>query len=226
MLTANIPWNLKDVLFIHLLRLAVGLLLVRLVYPLLFTATPFTVELTDRVVILILVGLALRKYRVNPVFLGVSGVRFWPNLVWGLAAGGILLGVSIFSERIYATALLLTPAQHPLVVLVKNASTWQELSVPLVLAGIAAPVAEETLYRLFTFLPMKERWGLWGGAFISAIIFALMHFNLYWLPEMVIVGMGLAMVYYWSGSLFSAIVAHAFINTSKILLLFWGFPLS
>jgi len=33
---------------------------------------------------------------------------------------------------------------------------------------------------------------------------------------------GLAFVYYWTGSLISAMIAHSIINTSKILMLFFG----
>ena len=67
---------------------------------------------------------------------------------------------------------------------------------------------------------------MWGGALASAAIFALMHFNVYWLPEMLVVGFGLAILYYKTGSLISSIIAHAFINVSKILLLFLGVQLT
>jgi hypothetical protein len=42
---------------------------------------------------------------------------------------------------------------------------------------------------------------------------------------MMVVGVGLAFVYYYTGSLISAMVAHSVINTSKILMLFWGVSL-
>lgn len=225
MLSAKIPWSLKAVLSVHVLRLAVGLLLVRVFYPVLFNVTPFVVEITDRAVVVALVWLAIRKYQIAFSRLGLSFHHAFRSVVQGLAAGLALLGVSIYSERLYTTVLFLTPDQHPLVAQVQQAVSWPDLLAPLFLAGLAAPVAEEALYRLFTFLPLKERWGLWGGAVGSAAIFALMHFNAYWLAEMMVVGIGLACLYYWTGSLISAIVAHSFINTSKILMIFLGIPL-
>ena len=72
---------------------------------------------------------------------------------------------------------------------------------------------------------MKDQWGIWGGAAASSLVFALMHFNLYWLGEIMVVGFGLALLYYWSGSLVSAIVAHSIINTAKILMIFFGIPI-
>lgn len=222
MIYDKVPWNLKAVLSIHILRLLVGLLLVRVLYPLIFVVTPFVVEITDRVVVLILVYLTVRSCNGNFQKLGLSLKNITANVVQGLLVGFLLLGVSVFSEKLYTTVLFLTPSQHPLLVRVENAVSWRDLASPLFLAGVLAPLTEEILYRLFTFLPMKERWGFWGGAIASSFIFALMHFNLYWLGEMIVVGIGLSFVYYWTGSLISAIIAHSVINTSKILMLFLG----
>ena len=222
MIYDKVPWNLKAVLSIHILRLLVGLLLVRVLYPLIFVVTPFVVEVTDRIVVLILVYLMVRSCNGNFRSLGFSLEHLTANVVKGLLVGFLLLGVSVFSEKLYTTVLFVTPSPHPLLVQVENAASWRDLAIPLFLAGILAPLTEEILYRLFTFLPMKERWGFWGGAIVSSLIFALMHFNIYWLGEMIVVGVGLSFVYYWTGSLISAIIAHSVINTSKILLLFWG----
>lgn len=225
MLPAKVPWDLKDVFSIHILRLIVGLLLVRIVYPLLFEASPFWVEVTDRLVIVTLVWVAVRKHKSGFAQLGLSSRHLAVNVFWGLAAGIGLLSISTYSERLYTSVLMLSPSQHPLVSAVQTASNWQEIMLPLFLAGFAAPVAEEILYRLFTFLPLKDRYGLMGGALVSAGIFALFHFNPYWLPEMLIVGVGLALLYYRTGSLVSSIVAHSFINSSKIVMLFMGLPI-
>jgi len=226
MLSTRVPWNLTAVLSVHLLRVVVGLLLVRLLYPLLFTVTPFIIEVTDRFVVVIMVWFVVRKYDSDLSRLGLSFYQIGSNVIKGVVMGFFLLGCSVFSEKIYTTMLFLTPAQHPLVIQVKEAKTWHELLIPLFLAGVLAPFSEEILYRLFTFLPMKERWGFWGGAIASSMVFALMHFNLYWLGEMIVVGVGLAFLYHSTGSLMSAIVAHSIINTSKILMLFFGVSLT
>jgi membrane protease YdiL (CAAX protease family) len=222
MIYDKVPWNLKAVLSIHILRLLVGLLLVRVLYPMIFVVTPFVVEVTDRVVVLALVWLMVRNCKGNFNNLGLSLENLSSNIFYGVMIGIILLGISVFSERLYTTVLFLTPSQHPLVAQVDKAVSWRDLISPLFLAGVLAPLTEEVLYRLFTFLPMKERWGFWGGAIVSSFIFAIMHFNLYWLGEMIVVGVGLSFAYYWTGSLISAIVAHSIINTSKIIMLFLG----
>ncbi|MCE5285388.1 MAG: CPBP family intramembrane metalloprotease [Pelosinus sp.] len=225
MLQPKVTWNLGTVLSIHILRLVVGLLLVQFVMPKLFPGSSFAIEVMDRLVVIALVWLAISKHQGNFRNLGLSREKLGLRLLQGLVGGIGLLFFSLYSERLYSTVLFLTPTQHPLVAMAKSAATWQALLAPLFLAGIAAPVAEEILYRLFTFLPFKERWGLWGGAIISAALFALMHFNAYWLGEMMVVGIGLALLYYFTGSLISAITAHAFINTTKIIMLFIGAPM-
>ncbi|MEN6411689.1 MAG: type II CAAX endopeptidase family protein [Veillonellales bacterium] len=226
MLSARVTWNLKTVFTIYILRLAVGLILVRLLYPLLFVAHSAVIEITDRLVMIGLVWLVIRQSRGNFSELGVSWDHLFANTLKGIGAGVFLLAISVFSERLYTTVLFLSPSQHPLVAQVEQASSWEQLLSPLFLAGVAAPVAEETFYRLFTFLPFKEKWGLWSGAVASAAIFALMHFNLYWLAEMIVVGVGLALLYYQTGSLLSAVVAHSVINSTKLLLLFYGISLT
>lgn len=225
MIPSHVCWNLTTVFSLHILRLAIGLLLVRIVYPLIFPITPFIIEVTDRMVITWLVWLGVRRCGGNLKELGFSFHHLTLNILKGVGAGLVLLAISIFNEKIVTPIFFVTPKSHPLVVQVENAITWEQLIIPLFLAGVLAPVSEELLYRLFTFLPMKERWGLWGGAFVSSLVFALMHFNLYWLGEMILVGMGLAFIYYWTGSLVSGIVAHSLINTSKILMLFFNITL-
>ena len=218
-------WNLRAVLAVHILRLAAGVLVVRLLYPLFFEASPVVIELTDRMIVLALVLWTVQSTRGDLARLGLSLNNWGRNVVKGLAGGTALLFISLYSERLYTTVLLVSPAQHPIVAQVQAAVSWQQLIIPLFLAGIAAPVTEEVLYRLFTFLPLKDKWGLWGGAFGSAAIFALFHFNAYWLAEMMIVGIGFALLYFWTGSLITSITAHSFINTSKIIMMYLGVPL-
>ena len=220
-----VRWQLRDVFFIYFLRLAIGLLLVQFVFPVAWTASTVIVELTDRLVILLLIYGVVKRCGSTWSELGITSKYLFSSVLWGLLTGLVLLFVSLYSERMFTTLLLLTPSQHPLVTLVEASHSWQDLLVPLFLAGVAAPITEELLYRMVTFLSLTKRFGLVIGLLGSAFIFAIMHFNLFWLTEMMIVGVGLALLYYKTGSLISAIVAHSFVNSSKILMIYFGFPL-
>ncbi|MBP2644823.1 MAG: Abortive infection protein [Firmicutes bacterium] len=221
---STVSWGMREVLAVHCLRLVVGIILVRFLYPVLFTVSQNAIELTDRLVVVVLVWLTVRQSSGWGITLG-PGRKLLKNLSFGLIAGVGLLTFSVYTERLYTTSFALTPTQHPLLIQVEHAQALEELAVPLFLAGVAAPVAEEMLYRLFTFPVLAKRYGVFAGALGSAALFALFHFNAYWLAEMLVVGTGLAFLYYWSGSLVSAIVAHSVINTTKILLVFFGWTL-
>lgn len=225
MLKGKAPWSIKDVALVHIMRLTVGFITVRFIYPLFFIAPPPVVEVTDRLVIVGLVWFAVHRHGGTLADWGLAFARPVRNLAAGLGAGATLLLVSLYSERLYTTVFFLSPTQHPLVAMVEQAFSWQDLLLPLFLAGLAAPVAEEVLYRLFTFTALRDRFGLWAGALISAAIFAIFHFNPYWLAEMLVVGLGLAFLYHSTGSLLAAITAHSFINTSKIVMLFYNITL-
>ncbi len=134
MLNDKVPWNLRTVLSIHLLRLLVGLLLVRILYPLIVEVTPFVVEVTDRIVVLVLVWLAVRRYKGDFRTLGLTFQNFKINLLYGIFVGFLLLVISIYSEKIYTTVLFLTPSQHPLVAQAEKAISWYDLASPLFLA--------------------------------------------------------------------------------------------
>jgi membrane protease YdiL (CAAX protease family) len=166
-------WNFRAVLSVHVLRLAIGMLIVRFVYPLFFAAGSTVIELTDRLLVIVLVLWMIRHTKGHPAELGLSFANWGRNIAKGLAGGVALLVISLYSERLYTTLLLVSPAQHPIVAQVQAALSWQQLIVPLFLAGVAAPVAEEILYRLFTFLPFKDKWGVWGGALASAAVFEI-----------------------------------------------------
>ena len=221
----NIPWTGLDVFLVYGLRIIMGLILVNMIFPALFSPTPFVIEMTDRVIVLILIGTVLYKYQTNVASLGFTKVKLLSSIGWGLFVGIVLLGVSSFSEKLLSSVFLLTPSQHPLVAQVEQAGSWQDLMGPLFLAGILAPFVEEVLYRGFTFPVLMRRGGLWFGALASALIFAALHFSLYWLPEMLLVGTGLALLYYYTGSIYSAMLAHALINTGKIFIIFFNFRL-
>ena len=80
-------------MLVHVLRLVVGLALVRLIYPVLVNTTPVIVEITDRIVVVLLVLLAIRKYKGKLGEMGVSGEHLLKNNgVWvdggGFATGG------------------------------------------------------------------------------------------------------------------------------------------
>lgn len=225
MLQKKVPWDIWIVVTVHGLRILIGWLILRVVFPWIGINQPTLIEITDRLVIIFLVWTLVRRHRDQFAAFGLVSASWRRDILTGLIAGGGLLMISMYSERLYTSLSITVPSQHPLVARVEEATSWQGLVVPLLLAGVMAPVVEELLYRMVTFTALRDRWGIWGGAIGSAALFAILHFNGYWLAELMIAGIGFALLYQYTGSLWSSIVAHSFVNTAKIIMLFIGVPL-
>jgi membrane protease YdiL (CAAX protease family) len=91
----------------------------------------------------------------------------------------------------------------------------------LFVASVAAPFAEETMFRGILYSALRSRLGVWGGALLSGAIFALVHPTLPggFLPIMA-VGVGLALVYEWRKSLLPGMVLHGIYNGLITLITF------
>ena len=95
-----------------------------------------------------------------------------------------------------------------------DAGLWG-LAFGLVSACLAAPVAEEILYRGVLFRSLANRLPLVPAAALSALVFALVHF--YTLDSLILVaavGFVCALVFASSRSLLTAIALHALYNAS------------
>jgi hypothetical protein len=90
----------------------------------------------------------------------------------------------------------------------------------ILLAGILVPIAEELIFRGFLYNFLKERWGVWPGVFISALIFGIIHANVIVGITAFLLGILLAVLYEYSRSLWTSILVHAINNSAKIALLY------
>ncbi len=76
---------------------------------------------------------------------------------------------------------------------------------------ILAPIAEEGLYR-GVILSSYKRFGVWKSALLSALVFALSHFNLAQLAHQFVLGFLLAMVVLLTDNIWYAVAIHTLNN--------------
>jgi len=81
---------------------------------------------------------------------------------------------------------------------------------------ILGPLGEEFLFRGYIFRALLNWRGLWPAAIASGVLFAATHIG--WLPSAVLVavalfGIGLCLLYHWTGSLYPCIAVHAVNNS-------------
>jgi len=101
---------------------------------------------------------------------------------------------------------------------------WEVLFFQLFVAGVLAPVSEEVIFRGVLFRTWAKRYGHWAGAVLSSILFALIHFySPFGLFSVFMSGMIFAWVTWRTGSLWPAMLIHAFGNLMATWFVWWFF---
>ena len=87
------------------------------------------------------------------------------------------------------------------------------LAAMVFLTCVVAPVCEEIVFRGYLYGVLKRFSCPFFAAIFSGIIFAVIHGSLWALAPLIVVGIGLAVIYEISGSLWACILTHSAFNT-------------
>jgi membrane protease YdiL (CAAX protease family) len=100
---------------------------------------------------------------------------------WGMTLKRLGLGVLLFAgvQALWEYVAPPTPerwlfVEHVTYAVVRGGDLWSLLLL-VVTAGIFIPIAEELLFRGMLFGWMRQRWGFWVSALLSALSFGLPH---------------------------------------------------
>src|SRR5205814_7500437 len=77
---------------------------------------------------------------------------------------------------------------------------------------IAAPFGEELFFRGFAFPALKKSWGLVAAILVSGALFSILHMDPVGFVGLMEIGVMLAALRWWSGSLWAAVLGHAVNN--------------
>ena len=128
---------------------------------------------------------------------------------------GLQLGISKL-----AAALNLHLPEQTAVSLLKLANSWPDRLAFAFMAIIAAPLAEEGLFR-GVFYPALRRHGFPNSAlWITSLAFALIHGNVLIFIPLVVLAIVLVKLYEHTGNLLACIVCHATFNAFNFVMLF------
>jgi membrane protease YdiL (CAAX protease family) len=90
------------------------------------------------------------------------------------------------------------------------------LLLALLVTAVAAPLCEEAFFRGMLFRLLRRRLPLWAAVVLSAMVFGLAHaspaVSFALLPVFTYMGIVLAVVYAWTGSLTNTVLLHALNN--------------
>jgi len=95
-----------------------------------------------------------------------------------------------------------------------------ELAAAFLVLVIITPLVEEIIYRGFIFRGIAKSTNTWVGVIISSLIFGAVHGQIGLVIDTFVMGMVCAILVARSGSLWSAVMLHAFKNGLAFLLLF------
>lgn len=155
-------------------------------------------------------GLLMIRFRVIPAQARGS-VR--PVLAWGVGGGVAAFAVSLLISLALEWVGLPVREQDWVRTLLQNREAVWKLAAWIVLI---VPVAEEVFFRGYVLRFLSQRAGAATGLWVSALLFALVHFNPSGLPIYIVIGLILAWVYRRASSLAAPILAH-FIHNSLVL---------
>lgn len=95
--------------------------------------------------------------------------------------------------------------------------TGMELLLALITVSIIAPLAEEMVFRGLLYRLVRRTWGIPHALTISALVFAIIHFQPWFMLGLAGVGLMLAFVYEATGSVLAAAVCHMVYNGFSLL---------
>ena len=87
---------------------------------------------------------------------------------------------------------------------------------------VTAPISEELLFRAGIFRFLRTRLPRWAAILVPAVLFAAAHVNLATCVQLTVLGVIFALSYERTGSLGTAIIAHAAFNLNNVLLILAG----
>lgn len=146
--------------------------------------------------------------------MGITRVRFWRNLGWGVVGMAAIFAASIT----IALALSQLGVEQTQAEELSLARATPATFLLIFLAGtVLAPVAEEIFFRGYVFRAFLTSRGAPWAYVLSAGIFAIAHMNLPGLLSFFAIGIILAYLFQRSGSLVPCIVAHSLNNATALL---------
>ncbi len=159
-----------------------------------------------------------RDERTVPMVLGLTGGPRWKTvLVWIIP--GIALAMTFVRAADYLNVVVLrrAPDTQSVVQLVIDDGSPALLMLIGLGAVVLAPLAEEIVFRGFLFRNLRDSFGKGMAMVLSGFAFAAVHFEPTLILPLTALGVALALLYEWSGSLYVPIAVHALWNLFALM---------
>ena len=210
----DVPWSVWEVWFgLGLAGLAVAGLIVYVILHRDFDLG-LLVSLGELTMLLPIVVIVFLRHRLG---WGALGLRRFPY--WALLAGVGLMFLVGLVNIVYGLVLTLFGLQ----VQASLQELIDQLKSPwwfLVGGALVAPIVEEIFFRGFVFAGFRRRYGWVRAAVFSSILFALVHGELTALPPIFLLGLLFAVLYEYSGAIWTGMILHVANNALSLALVY------
>lgn len=164
------------------------------------------------------------NYSLRKLFASKNKVEILVNgIVGGIA---ILFGVMVINSImavIFMNVLNYVPPQQPIITLLLETKNQLFFLGYAVLIIVAAPIAEELFFRGLVYTYLRDKYGVRLALLVSSAFFGLMHMSVWAFMGTFLGGLGLALLYEKSKSLYTSILAHMVWNgiVTMVIFLYW-----
>ncbi|WP_202214645.1 CPBP family intramembrane glutamic endopeptidase [Methylacidimicrobium sp. AP8] len=169
--------------------------------------------------------LLVRFHRLDfGIYFGTTRLSVWKNLgvgFWIALAADLPLRLAAALAETVAKVFGVPAPPQPAVELFLRTHNWPSLLLLLFFILILAPFGEEVLFRGFLYVYLKNRLPRRTALVLTALLFAVLHFNWPTFLPLFLFGLLLGIAYELSGSLLLSIAIHCWFNsfTTGFLLL-------
>ncbi|QQL45654.1 CPBP family intramembrane glutamic endopeptidase [Sulfuriroseicoccus oceanibius] len=165
-------------------------------------------------------AIAIRGTNVNE-FYGLNRIKAAKVIAYGLlgAAVAYFLGVVVVQwwNQAVVVPTIGVPKEQSMVTFFKESGSTSARLAVIASACIAAPLAEEFIFRGYIYPVLKRFTEPVFAAIITSVVFAIIHNNLTGIPVLALLSLILVFSYERSGSLWLPISIHAAFNSINIM---------
>ena len=145
----------------------------------------------------------------------ISSKVIQSGIFYGFVA--IFVNLIIGSLLFYLYSVLnLNPTQQQVVQLIENTDNINPILVYFGIA-ISAPLAEELFFRGIVYRTFAKKISLRNGILFTSILFSLLHFDLFYIPQIFLISIVFSLAYNETGSILTPIIAHLISNSLFII---------
>jgi membrane protease YdiL (CAAX protease family) len=150
------------------------------------------------------------------------GLTRWSSLDLGRTVGWsiALIGLGLAFNYLYATYAIpdIKSQEQMRKMFAALPGTFLNQAMLFMAVAVIAPLLEELLFRGLLQTALMRHLPAWAAILGAAVVFALVHGQVYAFPALVAMGAVFGILYYKTGSLRVTILAHALNNAAALLL--------